>query len=289
MTIGFIGTGIMGSRMAQNLLNNGYDLIVHNRTEANAQAIIEAGATWAESPAAVAKQADTVITMLAHPNAVEAVALGNNGLLDALSEGSLWIDCSTVNPMFVRRMAAEATARGIHYMDAPVAGSKNQAQAAQLVFFVGGSADDVEQCRPLFEAMGKAINHVGDVSMGTSLKLVINHLLATSMLAFAEGMALGESLGIDRETLLNTIVGGPVAPPYLAGKRDNIASDNYETEFPLRWMQKDTAMVAETAYETGVAMPSANITKEIYQLAARYGFGEQDFSAIYAFLMHKSD
>ncbi|MEL7432918.1 MAG: NAD(P)-dependent oxidoreductase [Chloroflexota bacterium] len=289
MALGFIGTGIMGSRMAINLLKNGHDVIVHNRTQANAQPVIDAGATWAETPATVAQQTDIVFTMLAHPNAVESVALGENGLLSALSEGNLWVDCSTVNPMFVRRMAEQASKHGIRYMDAPVAGSKNQAQEAQLVFFVGGADDDVATCQPYFEAMSKAVNHVGGVSMGTSLKLVINHLLATSMLAFAEGLALGESLGIDRETLLNTIVGGPVAPPYLAGKRAKIASDTYETEFPLRWMQKDTAMVAETAFDAGVAMPSANITKEIFQLATRFGYGDDDFSAIYAFLTHSEE
>lgn len=285
MKIGFIGTGIMGSRMAGHLLTAGHDLTVHNRTQAKASSLIEQGAQWAETPADVAHQVDCVITMLAHPQAVtEASLTPDTGFLDAMPADSIWIDCSTVNPQFARKMAKEAEKRQIRFMDAPVAGSKNQAQLAQLVFFVGGDANDVAQCDELFQTMGKAVNHVGKQGDGNALKLVVNHMLATSMIAFAEGLVLGESLGLSTEKLMDTLVGGVVAPPYLAGKRAKIEQADFDVEFPLRWMQKDMQMVAETAFSTGVAMPTANIAKEIYQLATQYGFGDEDFSAIYAFL-----
>jgi len=285
--IGFIGTGIMGSRMAANLISNGYNVTVYNRTKDKVGHLIESGAKWAQSPAIAAQQSDYVITMLAHPDAVEAAALGDKtGFLRDMKRGAVWIDCSTVNPMFAKRMAQETAARGVRYLDAPVAGSKNQAENAQLVFFVGGDEAVMKEVQPLFEVMGKAMSYVGKHGMGNALKLVVNHLLATSMIAFAEGMALGESLGLSQERLLNTLIGGAVTPPYLAGKRAKIENGDYEAEFPLRWIQKDMHMVAETAYASSTAMPLANVTKEIFQLAVQQGYGDQDFSSIYEFLSH---
>ncbi len=284
MKIGFIGTGIMGSRMAAHLQAAGHDITVYNRTQAKAAGLIATGATWAATPADAARGADVVITMLAHPQAVELAATSPDGLLSTMPENAIWVDSSTVNPMFARRMATVATAQGVRFLDAPVAGSKPQAQDAQLVFFVGGDEATLDEVRPLFETMGRGVNHVGEHGMGNALKLVINHLLATSMAAFAEGMVLGEALGISQERLLNTLLNVPVTPAYLAGKRPMFESGDYEAQFPLQWMQKDTQMVAEAAFDAGVAMPLANATKEAYQLAARYGYAEQDLAAIYAFL-----
>lgn len=284
MKIGFIGLGIMGSRMAGNLQKHSHELVIHNRSKDKASDLLANGAIWADTPEQVASQVDTLFTMLAHPQAVESIALGENGFLDALPEHALWVDCSTVNPSFSRKMAEEATTRKIRFLDAPVAGSKNQAQDALLTFIVGGNISDVEEIRPLFECMGNRVNHVGGHGMGTSLKIVVNYLLASAMASFAEGLVLGESLGIERETLLNVLIGGPVVAPFVAGKRHKIESGEYEPEFPLQWMQKDVQLATQTAYETGVAMPIANVTKEFYQLAMRHGWQENDFSAIYQFL-----
>ncbi len=284
MKIGFIGLGIMGSRMAANLLKNDYSLIIHNRSKEKAEALISAGAVWADTPAEVARQADILITMLAHPEAVREISEGENGFLPTLKAGSLWIDCSTVHPSFAREMAAMASKRNIQYIDAPVAGSKNQAAGAQLVFFAGGKAADMETAAPVFAAMGQKTVHVGNQGMGTALKMVVNLQLATSMAAFSEGIALGESLGLSREMLLNALIGGPVAPPYLAMKKENLLNDTYPVEFPLQWMQKDLHMAAIAAYESGTAMPLANLSKEIYRMAVQDGFGENDFSAIFGFM-----
>jgi 3-hydroxyisobutyrate dehydrogenase-like beta-hydroxyacid dehydrogenase len=285
--ISFIGLGIMGSRMATNLLKAGYSLTIHNRTQEKAAELVQQGARWADTPIEAAHGADILITMLAHPQAVESMALdAQQGFLPHLKAGAIWVDCSTVNPMFARRMASEAHARGVRFVDAPVAGSKQVAQEGRLVFYVGGDDETVQACADLFAKMGQKVNHVGAVGMGIAFKVVLNHLLATSMLAFAEALILGQSLGISRDMLLNTIVGGPLAAPYLVGKRGKIESGDFEADFPLQWMQKDLQMVAETAFETGTAMPVSNVAKELYQLAARYGYGEQDFAAIYAFLNH---
>ena len=156
------------------------------------------------------------------------------------------------------------------------------------MFLVGGEAGDLEQIRPVFEAMGRAINHVGTHGMGTSLKVVVNMLLATAMATFAEGMALGESLGLSQETLLTVVIGGPIVAPFMVGKKSKMETGDYEPEFPLQWMHKDLQMAALTAYETGVPLPVANASKELYQLAVRDGLGEVDFSAIYAYLSGKN-
>jgi 3-hydroxyisobutyrate dehydrogenase-like beta-hydroxyacid dehydrogenase len=194
MKIGFIGLGIMGSRMAANLQKHGHALVVHNRTREKAEPLLAQGAVWADSPAAVAAEAEIVFTMLAPTEAVANAALGEGGILSQLAPGRLWVDCSTVNPSFSREMAEEARARGIRFLDAPVTGSKGTAAQASLVFWVGGAATDLEVCRPLLECMGNRIVHCGGTGLGASLKIVINQLLGTGMAAFAEALVLGESL-----------------------------------------------------------------------------------------------
>jgi 3-hydroxyisobutyrate dehydrogenase-like beta-hydroxyacid dehydrogenase len=288
MKIGFIGLGIMGSRMAGNLQNKGHELVVYNRTKQKADQLAAAGAVLAPTPADVAKQATVVFTMLAKPDAVaEAAIAGKNGFLNHLAANALWIDCSTVNPSFSRLMADESKQRKIRFLDAPVAGSKGAAAQAQLVFYVGGDKKDVDEARPLLESMGKAVLHVGGHGMGTSMKMVNNLIVAQAMVAFSEAMTLGDALGIPKDLLFSTLLGSPVAAPFLSMKRGKLETGTYDAEFPLQWMHKDMQLITDTAYETGVAMPAANVVKEIYALAVRKGLGEQDFSAVYNFLHEK--
>jgi 3-hydroxyisobutyrate dehydrogenase/glyoxylate/succinic semialdehyde reductase len=284
MRVGFIGLGTMGSRMAANLQKNGCQLVVFNRTRDRATSLVSQGATWAGTPAAVGEQVEVLFTMLAHPAAVQETALGKSGFLDRLRPEALWIDCSTVNPSFSREMASAAQARKVRFLDAPVAGSREPAAKGELVFFAGGDAADLEACRPLLHMMGSKILHVGGHGMGASLKMVNNLLLASSMAAFAEGMVLGEALGISRERLFDFLIGTSVVAPYLAIKREKIERGDYAPEFALQWMQKDLHLAAVSAQETGVALPLTNAAKETYQLAVRSGYGPEDLSAIYAFL-----
>ena len=284
MKVGFIGLGIMGSRMAANLQRKGYSLVVHNRTRERAQALLAGGADWAETPAGVGRQADVLFTMLSTPEVVEATALGESGFLGNMRPGTLWVDSTTVNPSFSRRMAKTAAEFGVHFLDAPVAGSKAPAEKAQLLFLVGGQARDFETARPLFEAMGRMAVHVGDHGLGSAMKMVNNLLLAGEMAAFAEALTLGEALGLSREKMLDTLANGVVLAPILAGKRALIESDRYEAEFPLQWMHKDAHLAALSGYETGTPMPVTNAAKELYAMAAAQGLGEEDFSAVYAFL-----
>lgn len=285
MKIGFIGLGIMGSRMAANLQMRGYPLVVYNRTREKAQPLIANGAHWADSPAALAAEADVIFTMLAHPDSVQEAALGKDGFLVHFARGRLWIDCSSVNPSFSRAMAAQAQKQGVHFLDAPVTGSKQAAAERNLIFWVGGKPADLETCRPLLESMGNRIVAAGGPGMGASLKMVINQLLGTFMATTAEGLALGQSLGLSREVLFEALLKGPVAPPFLAAKETRIKSGNYnDADFPLQWQHKDLHLASVSAYETGAAIPLTNAAKEMYQFAIQNGNGDKDFSAICGFL-----
>src|SRR5881398_369989 len=290
MKIGFIGWGIMGSRMAANLQKHGYALVVFNRTRDKAESLLDRGATLADSPPKLAEQVDVLFTMLAHPDAVEQAALGVNGFLNHLRSNALWIDCSSVNPSFSKKMAAEAGRREVHFVDAPVTGSAPAAAEAKLVFWVGADPDDLERIRSLLLCMGNKIVHTGGHGTGTSMKMVVNLLLGTGMAAFAEGMALGEGLGLSSKMLFDSLLGTPAVAPFLASKQEKIERGNYEAEFPLRWMQKDMHLASVSGYESGVAIPVANAVKELYRLAMREGHATQDFSAVYDYLTttHKS-
>jgi 3-hydroxyisobutyrate dehydrogenase/glyoxylate/succinic semialdehyde reductase len=290
MKVGFIGLGIMGSRMAANLQKHGHSLFVFNRTRAKAEPLLAQGAKWADSPAALAPQVEIIFTMLAYPDAVEEAALGKDGFLSHLESGRMWVDCSTVNPSFSKKMAAEAQARGIRFLGAPVTGSKGPAAEAKLIFWVGGDAADLEACRPLLQSMGSRIVHCGGPAMGTSVKMVMNQVLGTFMAAFSEGLILGQSLGISRAVLFEALFNGPAAAPFIAVKRPRIEAENYgQADFELRWLQKDLHLAAMSAYETGVAMPLTNAAKEIYRLAIRDGHGDEDISAIYGYLAQNRD
>ena len=289
MKIGFIGLGIMGSRMATNLQKHGHSLVVFNRTRAKAEPLLGPCGTFSDSPAKLAQQVDVLFTMLAHPDAVEQAALGANGFLDHLKPNTRWVDCSSVNPSFSKKMAAAAATRQIRFVDAPVTGSAPAAAEAKLIFWVGADAADLERIRPLLLCMGNKIVHTGGQGMGTSMKMVVNLLLGTGMAAFAEAMALGEGLGIPRKMLFDSLLGTPAVAPFLASKREKIESGNYETEFPLRWMQKDMHLATVSAYESGVAMPLTNVAKEIYRLAMRDGHDTEDFSVVYEYLSNASE
>jgi 3-hydroxyisobutyrate dehydrogenase/glyoxylate/succinic semialdehyde reductase len=274
----------MGSRMAANLQTHGHSLVVFNRTRAKAEPLLGPCGTFADSPAKLAEEVDVLFTMLPDPEAVEQMALGTNGFLDHLRSNAVWIDCSSVNPSFSKKMATEAAHRWVRFVDAPVTGSAVPAAEAKLVFWVGAEPADLEAIRSLLLSMGNRIVHVGGHGMGTATKMVVNLLMGNAMVAFAEGMALGEGLGISRTVLFDSLLGTPAIAPFLALKREKIESGNYQAEFPLRWQQKDLHLASVSAFESGVAMPVTNAAKELYRLAMMDGHAVEDFSAIYKYL-----
>ena len=286
MKVAFIGLGIMGSRMAQNLLSAGHELVVHNRTYSKAEGLLSNGAVFAESPPIAAQGVDVLITMLAQPATVNAVARGEHGFLNSLSHDTVWMDCSTVDPAFAREIAAECKQRGLRYLETPVSGTRVHAENGVLKFSVGGDKTDLEVVRPLMEIMGSQIDYLGPCGSASSMKLVLNHMMACSVTAFAESAALGQALGIDRDMLFDQITGSVVAAPFLVTEKEKMKGMEFEIDFPLNLMTKDMTLISQAAYDVGVAMPIANCVKESYQLAEEHGYGDDDYTAIYKFLNH---
>lgn len=287
MTIGFIGLGIMGERMASNLLKQGNQLIIWNRSKNAVEKLVEQGATAAESPKAVAEQATVIFSMLSTPAVVEQLFLGNTGVLNAMQKGSIWVDCSTVNPAFSLSCHQAAAAAGVQFLEAPVAGTKPHAANAELVFFVGGTAELLEQVQVYLNQMGKKVLHIGEAGKGGAFKMLVNLMLAQSMVVFSEAVLLGEQLGMDTDFLLNTLPNLVVAAPFTKAKASMIQAGDYEVQFPLEWMHKDLHLACLTAYEQAQPLYLANATKELFAAAKQAGLGRLDFAAIHRYLGEK--
>ncbi len=281
---GFFGLGIMGSRMAMNILRAGFDITVYNRTESKSTDLATAGAGVASSCSQLAGISDIFMTMLSGPGAIEQNALGENGFLTIMKPGSTWLDFSTVNPRFSLRMAHEARERNIRFVDAPVAGTREPAAKGELIVFAGGSATEISDLKPIFDAIGKKTVFLGDTGKGTAAKMIVNLMLSNAMNAFAEALSLGTALGLDQGTMAEILIGGPVTAPFLASKNNKIAMDDYSVDFPLKHMLKDIFLATEEAYYHDLALPQTSAVRELYALAVKQGLGDQDFSAIYKLL-----
>ncbi len=284
MKITFIGLGIMGSRMANNLLKTKVDLTVYNRSPKPAAALEQLGAKSSDSIHHAVKEADIVFSMLSTPEVVKSLFVSKEKGLDFMKKDAIWVDCSTVNPSFSKEMELEAGKRNVHFIDAPVAGTKPHAENGELVFFVGGDQSRVQTIEPFLEMMGKKVMQIGDVGQGASFKMLVNVLLAQSMVIFSEAIVLGEKVGLDKQFLLDTLPNLVVAAPFTKFKASMIEKDNYEVQFPLEWMYKDLQLATLTAYEHQHPLFLANLTKELYAQAIQKGYGRLDFAAVHKIL-----
>ncbi|MCG9972393.1 NAD(P)-dependent oxidoreductase [Christiangramia crocea] len=287
MRIGFIGLGIMGSRMAANLLKENHYLKVYNRTKEKAETLLVNGAKWANSPLEAGRDVDILFTMLENPKVVEKLATGDNGFLNSMQKDTLWIDSSTVNPSFSERMAGIARDRGIRFIDAPVSGSKKPAEDGQLLFLVGGNQSDFEESKSLFQSMGKDAIHIGAAGKGSAMKIMINQLLGQSILAFSESLSLGMAMGIDKKTGMDILLKTPVTAPILDLFRSRIENNDYEPNFPLKHLQKDLHLFTETAYELDQPSPLTNAAKEVYALAKHKNMADLDFTSVFKYIHEK--
>src|SRR6266849_8599949 len=240
--IAFLGLGQMGAPMATRLLQAGHELTVWNRTPNRAKPLAAGGATVVGSPADAGAGAAFAITMLATPDALKEVVLGEHGLMRALGAGQMYIDMSTVGPHTVRTIAAQFP-RGVAVVDAPVRGSVSQAAEGRLEIFAGASDEDFERARPILASLG-SVGHVGGLGAGAAMKLVANLALGVSIAAVGEALALGEALGLGRAPLLNMLEGSQLAPAVRA-KRANIESGDYPPNFKLRHAAKDLRLVVD--------------------------------------------
>ena len=284
MKISFIGLGIMGSRMAANLLKNGVDLTVYNRTASAIDPLKDAGAKSALTIGDAVNEADIVFSMLANPDAVQSVFWGVDGAIKKMKKGAIWVDCSTVNPSFSKESEKIAEENGAFFMDIPVSGTLPHAEKAQLMFFIGGDPARIQEVTPYLKFMGKKMIHVGEVGMGSSYKMLVNMMLAQSMIIFSESILLGEKMGISKEFLLEQLPELAVSAPFTKYKVGMIEEGNYDVQFPLELMYKDLHLAALTAYEHKQPLYMVNMAKELYASAVKNGLGRKDFAAIHAFL-----
>lgn len=284
MKVAFIGLGIMGSRMAANLLKNGVDLTVYNRSTEPTEVLQAQGAKVANSANEAVAGADIVFSMLSTPEVVRYVFLEEGGALSSMTKGAIWADCTTVNPSFSQEALAAAQKHGIRFTDAPVAGTKPHAENAELVFFVGADESLLSTISPYLEYMGKKTIRIGQTGQGASFKMLVNIMLAQSMIIFSEAILLGEKMGIDKDFLLNTIPNLVVSAPFTKFKAEMVRQDAYDVQFPLEWMQKDLHLAAVTAYEHQQPLYLANMAKELFAAASKQGMSRLDFAAIHRYL-----
>ncbi|HTE83988.1 MAG TPA: NAD(P)-dependent oxidoreductase [Dehalococcoidia bacterium] len=277
--LGFIGLGAMGSRMARRLLQAGYPLGVFDRSQEKVQPLAEQGARTYESPRALARDADVLMSSLADDAAVEQVLLGFEGTLKEMHAGTTLIDLSSVYPDTSRALAAAGQARGVAVLDAPVSGSTPQAADGSLIMFVGGDRNTYERCRPILDVVGQTSFYMGPNGAGSTMKLVANALLGAEMQALAEAIALGERAGLDREALLNTLGGTAVLTSGQKSKLENVRAGAYPVTFALRLMWKDLGNVLRLAQACAVPMPVTAAAQQVYAAEQARGI-EEDFSAV---------
>jgi 3-hydroxyisobutyrate dehydrogenase-like beta-hydroxyacid dehydrogenase len=276
--IGFIGTGLMGAGMARSLLRKGHHVRIYNRTRAKAEEVAKLGGEVADTPAEAARGADVVVTMLADPAALLGVMEGPDGVLATIKAGAVLIDSSTVSPPTTLRVLELLKAKGADMLDAPVFGSKNEAEKGELGFIVGGDAAVLSRVQDVLDCMGRT-NHVGGNGLGAHAKLVVNLVIAGTLQAFSESMVLATKAGLDPDAVLKIILSSRARSGIIEMKAPQILKRDFSPFFPLHLMAKDMRLVLESAQSLGVKLPFASSLSSIYQGCLADGLGEEDFAA----------
>jgi 3-hydroxyisobutyrate dehydrogenase-like beta-hydroxyacid dehydrogenase len=276
----------MGTPMASNILKAGFPVSVWNRNLSRAETLKQLGATVAQSPKAVADQADVIITMVTGPSAASEVILGKpnawSGVIDGIRTGKVVVDMTTNLPSVSRQIAEQVRRKGGDMIDAPVSGSVKPATEGSLVILVGGRKETLERVRHVLEAMGRKIWYMGDNGMGCTMKLVLNMHLASMMVALAECLAFGVKTGLKPSSMLEVINNSPLKTYMSESKGPNILKADWTTAFSLSNMAKDLDLVEESARETKIPLPIASAVKQLYYAALTKGMGGLDFSAVTA-------
>jgi 3-hydroxyisobutyrate dehydrogenase len=279
--VGFIGLGIMGSRMAANLVRAGHELTVWNRTREKALEWSEVhGGTVADTPAQAASQADVVITMVVDGPQVKAVLLGPDGVAEGAPPDLLCVDMSTIAPTDTRRIGAALAERGIALVDAPVTGSSPKAEDGTLTIMAGGDARDFERARPLFEVMGEVVVHVGELSHGEMIKLISNAVAASNAVTVAQALIVGKQTGVDLEALERVMGAGAAGSTMLDLKAGPMRRHDYETLFKLEHLLKDVRLCLEEGQAAGAPFPSAALAREVLTAGLARDLGDKDFAAL---------
>ncbi|CAL5375932.1 unnamed protein product [Camellia sinensis] len=278
--VGFLGLGIMGSPMAQNLIKAGCNVTVWNRTKSKCDPLISLGAKYKSSPEEVAASCDVTFAMLAEPESALDVACGEHGAARGMSPGKGYIDVSTVDGATSKLIGTKIKDTGALFLEAPVSGSKKPAEDGQLIFLTAGDRSLFEMVAPLLDIMGKSRFFLGDVGNGAAMKLVVNMIMGSMMASFSEGMLLSEKVGLDPSVLVEVVSQGAISSPMFSMKGPSMVQSMYPTAFPLKHQQKDLRLALGLAESVSQPTPIAAAANELYKVAKSRGLSDHDFSAV---------
>jgi 3-hydroxyisobutyrate dehydrogenase len=278
--IGFIGLGIMGRGMAHNLLKAGFELTVWNRTAARMDEFVQAGATAAQSPAAVAERSDIVITCVSDTPDVEAVVLADNGVIHGASPGSLVVDMSTISPQATVEIATQLGKRDVAMLDAPVSGGSEGAARGTLTIMVGGDRAQLDRALPVLQAMGKTITHVGGQGAGQTVKLVNQILVVGNALAMSEALVFAQAGGVDLQKAFEAVSQGAAGSWMFSNRGPQILARDWRPGFTIDLQQKDLRLVLAAADQMGVPVLAASIVFNLYRTLQRRGLGAEGNHAL---------
>jgi len=278
-TVAWIGLGTMGEPMARHVLNAGFPLRVYNRTAARGKALEGAGAKIADTPRAAAEAADVTIVMVATPAAFEEVLAGPDGALAGLTSGSVLVDMGTDGPEAARSAARRAAERGATFVDAPVLGSRTPAEQAKLIVMAGGDDADIQRVRPVLEPTARSFHHVGPVGAGQQMKLATNLMLSHMLSGLVGAMSFARAVHLKHSDLIDILEAG-LASPYFRVKGGQMASGNFHPQFTVDLVRKDLRLIQDALGEAGVPLPTVAPIREMFEEAARRGWGGEDGAAV---------
>jgi 3-hydroxyisobutyrate dehydrogenase-like beta-hydroxyacid dehydrogenase len=283
-TLGFVGLGAMGSRIAGRLLDAGHELYGTDRTKSKAQPLIERGLQWLDSPREVAVAADVVFSMVTDDAAVSAVTSGPDGILAGLEDGQVYVDMSTISPRISREVAGQVRAVGAQMLDAPVSGSIPQAESGTLAIFVGGSEEAFLSVEPVLRKLGRAVTRVGPNGQGLLIKLAVNISLAVQTLAFSEGLLLAERGGIDPRLAAEAMSTSSIGSPMLKARVPLLLDLPQQAWFDVTMMHKDIRLAREAADDLEIPLPSAAVADEMLARASELGYAHRDLASLHEVL-----
>jgi 3-hydroxyisobutyrate dehydrogenase len=285
--LGFIGLGIMGSRLTQRLHSSGWNVQAWNRSPEPARELRQSGVPIAPSIVDLVSNSDVILSCLANDAAVHSVYCDSAGVFSAAKPGTIVIEMSTISPQLSHLLHREASTLGICLLDVAISGSAPAVEAGTVTLLAGGDRDTFEQCAPIYASIAKQWFLMGGGSSGVQMKLVVNLLLGIGMQAVAEAVSLGEHLQLDREVLLNVLSKTTVIPPALVGKLKKIEAEDYAPQFPLRLMSKDMDLIMETARSVGADLAAGCAAKAVLDANLKEN-GDLDLSAITPFVVHRT-
>jgi 3-hydroxyisobutyrate dehydrogenase-like beta-hydroxyacid dehydrogenase len=282
--LGYIGLGAMGGRMANRLIDKGHKVTGYNRTRSKAQWLVDRGMNWADSPRAVAENADVIFVMVTDSKSLDAVSSGPDGFLAGLGDGKVVVDSSTVSPAVSRDVAEKVRAKGGDMVDAPVSGSVATLDAGKLSVMVGGKRATFDRIKPILDDIGPKVTHVGDNGLALSIKIAHNLSLAVQMLAFSEGVLLAEKSGISREVAVDVLTHSVIASPMVQYRGPFVLGLPEESWFDVNMMQKDMMLALEMGRRLDVPLPTTAVTNEFLTAARGMGLANYDFAVVFKVL-----